>query len=692
MSNIVFQIRADKIAIDGDYLQLEGLLFLDKREQQVRAVYYLKSEAEQKQWLSYTEGITIKVSGGLDRPSAQTNLNGFDYQHSLRSRRINQILTIEQIHSSTVQRVPWYSFGTHLANFRKNLLRYCDERFLPATAAYVQILLLGERGSDPELIDTFNQLGIVHLFSLSGMHVVFFFQLFRFCALKLGLTVERWFWVQLVLSLAFGGLTGFPISVIRALLQMNISACSRQYQLHFSALDCWGLALFLGVMLQPFALFTLGGRFSYMLSFSILFIGIALNEIEQLMLQQLCFSIILSLFTLPLLAVSSYEWQPIGIFLTFLLLPFFERVLLPGVSVLFASSFLLKIRLIDFIVEQLLQYMNGLFQWLNKMNFFSVRIGQIPLWLFFSELLLILFSLIYLGKNWKRAIFFLTVLLLLVNQKYFLQKGLIAYIDVGQGDSILVQAPFHGETILIDTGGKLEFSKEDWRVRENKRSNADYTVIPFLKSRGIGTLDKVFITHADADHMGDLLTISKKVFVKQVYFPKGAEQDAYFVSVIREMSESGTIFSPILAGEQIDSSFQLTILAPSSKGQGANNDSLVIHTKVSGTDFLFTGDLEEVGETELLRNYPRLPVDILKVGHHGSRTSTSKAFIEQIKPKQAIISNGRDNRYGHPHPETLTTLSENNVRVFQTAENGMIYYEWLPFIPLSEAKTILDSD
>ncbi|MBL1225961.1 DNA internalization-related competence protein ComEC/Rec2 [Enterococcus sp. BWR-S5] len=693
VAEVILSIDSDKIKVDGEYLQLEGLLSLsDGERQRIRASYYFVSEEEQKSWLSCDYALDMVVSGVLEQPAVRTNLNGFDYRSTLRNRQVHQVLTIEKIHHIKPQKVPWHDVMTHMKVWRRKLLLYCEKHFLPATAAYIQILLLGERSGDSELIDAFNQLGIVHLFSLSGMHVVFFFQFFRFGALKLGITIEHWFWLQLVISLLFGGLTGFSISVVRALLQTNISEGNRRFQFNLSPLDIWSFTLLFGIIFQPFILFSSAGQFSYFLSFSLLFIRSAIAKIEYRILQQFCFSALLSLFTLPLIAISSHEWQPIGIFLTFLLIPVFERVLLPVLTVVFVSSFFVRLSLLWEGLEAALNVLNKLFLYLSEWNHFTVGVGQIPVWLFLVELALLFLALLYIEKNWKYSAVYLSILLLLVNQKYMFQKGMVAYIDVGQGDSILIQAPFHGETLLIDTGGALAFSKEEWRMRKNKKSSAEYTVLPFLKSRGIWKLNKLFVTHADADHMGDILAISQRVSIEQVYFPEGADQDTHFLKILEQLTEGGTKCSPILSGAWIDSSFQLNILSPALPGQGSNEDSLVIHTNIAGRNFLFTGDLEEAGEAALIRKYPRLPIDVLKVAHHGSRTSTSKAFIEAFQPKQAVISSGRNNRYGHPHTETLSTLSDNNVEVFQTAKDGMIYYEWLPFTELSEVRTILVSD
>ncbi|WP_321388745.1 hypothetical protein [uncultured Enterococcus sp.] len=115
---------------------------------------------------------------------------------------------------------------------------------------------------------------------------------------------------------------------------------------------------------------------------------------------------------------------------------------------------------------------------------------------------------------------------------------------------------------------------------------------------------------------GDILAISQRLSIEHVYFPEGADQDTHFLNILKQLVESGTKCSPILAGAWVDSSFQLNILSPALPGQGNNEDSLVIHTNIAGRNFLFTGDLEEAGEAALIRKYPRLPIDVLKVAHH----------------------------------------------------------------------------
>jgi len=131
----------------------------------------------------------------------------------------------------------------------------------------------------------------------------------------------------------------------------------------------------------------------------------------------------------------------------------------------------------------------------------------------------------------------------------------------------------------------------------------------------------------------------------------------------------------------------LQVLAPES-GAGQNEDSMVIKTKVGDKTFLFTGDLEQAGEKKLIRDYPNLKVDILKLGHHGSRTSTAPEFVAAIDPQFGIVSSGRNNRYGHPHEEVLETLV--NQTVLRTDQQGMIQFIWSEKQQSFLIKTLLD--
>lgn len=686
-----FFAKPDQIEIDGDLLKIEG--FIQEKEhnkQKIVAFYRIKTKEELRKWQAIDQCIVLLVSGQIETPLPKTNLNGFDYQNYLRQKGIYQLLQIEQIKDIKKKSFNLKNLTSCLSILRKKAINYCNTHFLKETAIYFNLLLFGNKTNDfSQKQIMLTNLGVLHLFSLSGLHVAFFINKVRFFFLKLRFTHEQVFWLELLFYVFYSGITGGSISIIRVLCQSSIKSANHRFKLGFSQLDCWSLSLFVCLFFSPYLLFSAGGQFSFSLSFLIIYIYPVVTRLKFRWLQPIYFSLLLSLATIPIIGISFFEWQATSSILTFLLLPFFKKFLLPAVSLSFISSFFLSEQYFQESLEKFFVLLQTTFEWFGQNTVFTIVTGHFSSGVFLLSSLVILLVLDSLLKSSKKSLFLLVVLFLLMNQKYFSIKGTLAFIDIGQGDSIFIQTPFHSENILIDTGGRVEIGKEDWAIRQKQKSNAENSLIPFLKSKGVKKMDKVFITHGHQDHFGDLMTLNEAIPIKKVYYPEGTEQKSRFHMIIQQLKKTGTKCYSILSDTSLDTAVQLKILAPKVKGTGENNDSLVLFSQIAGKKILFTGDLEKQGEKQLIDDFPNLKVDILKVGHHGSKTSSSASFIRTIQANEAIISCGRNNRFRHPNKETITTLQQNQMTVYQTKENGMVYYEWTPFTPLSGAKTIL---
>jgi competence protein ComEC len=238
----------------------------------------------------------------------------------------------------------------------------------------------------------------------------------------------------------------------------------------------------------------------------------------------------------------------------------------------------------------------------------------------------------------------------------------IEFIDVGQGDSILVRLN-KGKDILIDTGGILKYENEFKRA--NEFSIGSDLLVPYLKSIGIDNIDYMFITHGDMDHIGGAEDIIKSIKVKNIYL-NGS---------INTLEESLLKYNPNYLKEKdvIEvNNITLNILNPG-KYTNENDSSLVIYFNIKGYNILLMGDASKQVEEDLINKYD-LNVDILKLGHHGSKTSTSNKFIENIKPIYGIISVGESNKFGHPHKNVIDILNNNNVNVYRTDYYGSIKF------------------
>lgn len=278
-------------------------------------------------------------------------------------------------------------------------------------------------------------------------------------------------------------------------------------------------------------------------------------------------------------------------------------------------------------------------------------------------------------KNFKRSlkgslplIFVLLIAAILLTQFNLLDdskamlssdtKLRIHFIDVGQGDSILIQFP-DGETSLIDGGSR---GYED-------------SVLQYLKRQGIKRIDYLIATHPHEDHIGGLPKLIQNLEISSVYMPKVSANTRIFEKLLAEIKDKGLKVTAAKAGMTIKDTGGVIykVLAPNAVSyEEINEYSVVIKLTYLNKSFLFTGDAEKVSEDEMIDGKENLSADVLKIGHHGGKTSTSKKFLERVNPQYAVISVGKQNDYGHPHEEILGRLRDRNIKVFRTDEAGTV--------------------
>lgn len=230
----------------------------------------------------------------------------------------------------------------------------------------------------------------------------------------------------------------------------------------------------------------------------------------------------------------------------------------------------------------------------------------------------------------------------------------ISYINVGQGDSTLIQVS--DKNILIDAG------------------NNDNRAYNYLKDLGVTKLDYVIATHPHADHIGNMKTIIDNMEVCNFYAPQVNSNTQTYSSMISALkNKSINIIKPI-PGEQLQiGAAILTFIAPNSKSyEDLNNYSIVVKLKFGNTSFIFQGDAEDISEAEILEKQLDISADVIKIGHHGSYSSSSEKYLNRVSPKYAVISVGTNNDFGHPHKNTLDKLLERNIKTYRTDVNGTI--------------------
>lgn len=647
------RILPDTVKVNGDSLSFRG-----KADGRIFQVYYkLQSEEEKEAFQALTDLHEIGLEGKLSEPEGQRNFGGFNYQAYLKTQGIYQTLNIKTIQS--LQKIGSWDIGENLSSLRRKAVVWIKTHFPDPMRNYMTGLLLGHLDTDfEEMNELYSSLGIIHLFALSGMQVGFFMDGFKKLLFRLGLTQEKLKWLIYPFSLIYAGLTGFSASVIRSLLQKLLA------QHGVKGLDNFALTVLILFIVMPNLFLTAGGVLSCAYAFILTMTGKEEDRLKAVARE----SLVISLGILPILSIYFAEFQPWSILLTFVFSFLFDLVFLPLLSILFALSFLYPVIQLNFIFE----WLEGMIRLVSQVASRPLVFGQPNAWLLI--LLLISLALVYdLRKNIKR----LTVLSLLVTGLFFLTKhpleNEITMMDVGQGESLFLR-DVTGKTILIDVGGKAESDNkiEKWQEKTTT-SNSQRNLIPYLKSRGVAKIDQLILTNTDKEHVGDLLEVTKAFHVGEILVSKGSLKQK---EIVAELQATQTKVRSVTTGENLAIfGSQLEILSPRKMGGGGYDDSLVLYGKLLDKYFLFTGNLEEKGEKDLLKQYPDLEVDVLKASQHGSKKSSSSAFLEQLKPEITLISVGKNNRTKLPHQETLTRLEGINSKVYRTDQQGAIRFK-----------------
>lgn len=647
------RILPDTVKVNGDSLSFRG-----KADGRIFQVYYkLQSEEEKEAFQALTDLHEIGLEGKLSEPEGQRNFGGFNYQAYLKTQGIYQTLNIKTIQS--LQKIGSWDIGENLSSLRRKAVVWIKTHFPDPMRNYMTGLLLGHLDTDfEEMNELYSSLGIIHLFALSGMQVGFFMDGFKKLLFRLGLTQEKLKWLIYPFSLIYAGLTGFSASVIRSLLQKLLA------QHGVKGLDNFALTVLILFIVMPNLFLTAGGVLSCAYAFILTMTGKEEDRLKAVARE----SLVISLGILPILSFYFAEFQPWSILLTFVFSFLFDLVFLPLLSILFALSFLYPVIQLNFIFE----WLEGMIRLVSQVASRPLVFGQPNAWLLI--LLLISLALVYdLRKNIKR----LTVLSLLVTGLFFLTKhpleNEITMMDVGQGESLFLR-DVTGKTILIDVGGKAESDNkiEKWQEKTTT-SNSQRNLIPYLKSRGVAKIDQLILTNTDKEHVGDLLEVTKAFHVGEILVSKGSLKQK---EIVAELQATQTKVRSVTTGENLAIfGSQLEILSPRKMGGGGYDDSLVLYGKLLDKYFLFTGNLEEKGEKDLLKQYPDLEVDVLKASQHGSKKSSSSAFLEQLKPEITLISVGKNNRTKLPHQETLTRLEGINSKVYRTDQQGAIRFK-----------------
>ncbi|MBC2122265.1 DNA internalization-related competence protein ComEC/Rec2 [Listeria marthii] len=657
----------DNLKVDGDSFQAISRC----KKEKFQLSYKITTEEEQQQLKNLQYGQFISVSANIETPQVNRNQNQFNYQEHLKRQRIHYVL---QASSLSISDEVSPSILMRIQNIRLQTITHITENISPKINPYFLALITGEKnGFSPEMYETYQQMGVVHLLAISGLHVNLLVGAIYFLLLKFGITRERAVLCLLVFLPFYIILTGANPPVIRAATMTALLLLSEKYATKWSSFSVICLSFVQFFLLQPYVIYEVGFQLSYAVSFGIILSSRQiLTRQQNIFTKSLAISFVSTMMSSVVMMYHFYSFSWVGIFFNLLYVPIFTIIILPGCISVFLLSMCSPVlsaipeSVLTFLIQFIESFTNVLAK-IPRQTIVTGRPNTIILVLIIGTILLFFYQ--WQKKKFPIGIFIFFCLLCYISSFNFIGK--VSFVDVGQGDSILIQLPYNKGNYLIDTGGQLPFEKEDWAKKRKPFTIGESTLTPVLKSKGISSLDKVIITHSDADHMEGLDDLAKNISIKELIFAQGAENKAIMKEALAAMPQVKQTI--ILAGAnwQVGEN-RFECLYPTQAGVGGNDDSIVLKAILDNKVWLFTGDLEANGEQKLL-DQP-VKADILKVGHHGSKTSTSKEFMQQVQPTFAIISCGVKNRFGHPHAETLKTLEAAETTILRTDLQGEIIY------------------
>ena len=614
--NIIEGIIVDKKVYE------DKISFIVKGKEKIKCTYYDS--------IDINLGDKVKVFGKLSIPMNNTIPNTFNYKKYLYYNHINFTMTVDKIEVIN-------SSNNLLYIIKNNLINYINSF---KSKGYLSTFIIGDKSLlNDGVYEQYQELGVSHIFAISGMHISILSLIILKILSKLKDNTKYMIVISFLLVYIF--ITNYSPSVIRSVVFFIFIYLNIRFDFDLDNTKVFYIAIMLILLVNPFFLYNVGFLYSSIISYSLINYSYIIKGNKLVKLLKI--SIFAMLVSLPITINTNYEINILSIFNNLIFVPLVSIIIYP------LSLLTLIIRPLDNI---LLFIMNNIEVISKYLLVFKVVIPKMNI-----IVIIVYYLLLYIFIKTYNKKYLLIILLILCVYKYSYlidNNYYVYYLDVSQGDSSIIR--YKDKVYMIDTGGKVN-------------SNYLYTnnTIKMLKSYGYSYVDYLILTHGDFDHMGEAINLVNNFKVEKVIFNCGPYNDLE-QELIKVLDKKHIKYYSCIKELNIDKN-KLYFLQ-TKEYDNENDNSNVIYTVINGYKFLFMGDASITTENEILNKYSISNIDVLKVGHHGSKTSSSKEFINEINPNYSIISVGKNNRYGHPNKEVLDNL--NDSKVYRTDQDGSI--------------------
>ncbi len=598
------------------------------------------------------------------------NPGEFDERLYYRSRGIDGKMFAE---SATVTDRRCNMFRNALFTLRQQATERLFAAMREDDAGMLCAMLLGEKAYLPEEEkEMYQRTGIGHMLVISGLHIsllaagLFYFLRSYVMPMK-GAVI-----VTIAFLFLYAQFTGFQVAAVRAVLMMSCSLFARYAGRSYDPLSALSLSGIVTIVLEPAQLFQCGFLLSYTAVGGILLFAPVMEKSSRSKLwQSVFFSASVFAVTAPIMLWFFYEICPYSVLANVLVLPFLSLLVGIGAAGCIVSFFWPSggAFLLSF-AHYILEFYESVCRVILSLPFSRIVTGRPPVWCIIAYYIVLVSAVcLYLKWDERRWFYAGAALLFLICLSFRPRMGfLYTQLDVGQGDCACL---FYGDTtILIDGGSSSE------------QEIGNYTIQKFLKYYGRTRIDRVFLSHSDADHTNGVeeLAVNQDkwgIEVVGVVMPEIEKKDERYESLVSLFSKWNTPVYTMKKGDRFclgELSLKCLHPFPDYEWKSENDYSLTLDIAYRNIRILSVGDLEEEGEQTMER--AKGPYDLLKVGHHGSKTSSSPGFLHEAAPRHAVISAGRDNRYGHPSPVTIERLEQEGASIWNTMEQGAVFLRW----------------
>ena len=632
--------RVESISLSENKLSL-----IVKNKEKVKATYYLTNKDEIHLIKQIHLGDKVRLEGEFSLPLTNKDEYSFDYERYLKTKKIYYLFKIEKLSVISSSK----NIFLHIKEF---VINRCKDK-------YLKVFVLGDKSSlDSSVVRTYQDLGISHLFAISGMHVSLLSTMLLKLLKWLQVKEDNRLKIVSCILLFYLFLTTFSVSILRAVLFFICFSFNKIYYTYIDSKNIFLLVAAISLFINPFYIYDVAFIYSYSISFSLIVMANFINSFKSYFKSLFVTSIISFLVGIPTSLYFFNQLNFLSIIYNLFYVPFISYIVFPLALISFLVPQVLKV------FELSVSFLEFTASTLSKITFSKLIFCSCNILIYFIYIILIICILKLISSSNKRVVL---IFILLLVFHYFIptlfDKNYLMMIDVGQGDSILIHSK--GKNMLIDTGGIETYQNKSFKSSNDSKVVIN-TTIPLLKKLGISKIDYLVLTHGDFDHAGEAINLIRNFNVDKIYLNQG-KFNSLEKKIIMNHKKTFQI-----AEKDLIKLGRISLISLNKAFDDENDSSTILLMYYKNLKILLTGDASVKSEKYILDTYDLGHVDILKLGHHGSKTSTDEDLLKEIRPSLGLISCGKNNKFNHPHKVTIEKLKKYRVNYLRTDIEGSI--------------------